>query len=245
MSIPPLEPSGELRVSMLLRLTSDLFEVVPMYPASTTPGRSEANMDEGDEGDEDSEDLLSNSGGSAGSESVAPRTTRYPLVELYELLYELDNAWAAVISCQVWNHELKKGEDVIISVPIPEDDVKAISPGAQKQLQSPQEEDTMDIDKSFTPISPLNDDDSKSSKDLDIQLYAPTKTDCTRLRSMIISGMSAIEDWLDEANAPDAAKQPFEDCFDMTLRLLGEDSNEAIWEPDGFISCGVTQSKQN
>lgn len=199
MLIPPLVPSGELRTSLLLRLTSDLLEAVPVYPAfvPTNP-------------DDTEDELMSTSGGSAGSDN-GDVTRRYPLVDLFEMLSDLDSAWAAVLSCQVWNRETRVGEDVIATV-------------------------------SETPTKGMDvDEESDTLEDIGqgIKLYAPSPTDCTRLRSMIIAGLSAIEDWLDEALAPDAARQPFEDCFEWTLRLLGDDSNEATWIDDGFVACGA------
>jgi len=198
MAIPPIDPSGGLRTSLLLRLTSDLLDAIPAYHAfvSTLP--------------EDTEDeLMSTSGGSAGSE-IGDGPRRYPLVELFEMLSDLDGAWVAVLSCQVWNNEIRSGEDVVISLP---------------------EKTTADTNMDG------NDDPTQGNIADEVKLYAPSATDCTRLRCMLVSGMSAIEDWLDEAHAPEAAMQPFEDCFEWTLRLLGDDSNQTTWIDDGFVSC--------
>jgi hypothetical protein len=163
--------------------------------------------------DDDNEgEIIGDSGGSGGSltDEVA---TKYPLVELFDILHDLDNAWAAVLSCQVWNRETRTGEDVILSVE-PMDG----------------QEDAMELGMPSVSGDNLGEDN-------DIQMYAPSPTECTRLRSMVLAGMSVIEDWLDEAHVPDNAKQPFEECFDWTLRLLGDESNEASWTEDGFMAC--------
>jgi hypothetical protein len=199
MIIPPMTPSGELRVSLLLRLTADLLDAAPEYP----PFNSSSN------GDDDEDEFVSTSGGSGGS--VADEvSTKYPLVELFDVLHDLDNAWAAVLSCQVWNRETRTGEDVILSLAPPDG-----------------QDDAMEPDAPSVPDDTLGEDHG-------IKLYAPSPTECTRLRSMVLAGMSVIEDWLDEAQVPDNAKQPFEGCFDWTLRLLGEESNEVSWIENGL-----------
>ncbi|PVF98332.1 hypothetical protein CPB86DRAFT_774902 [Serendipita vermifera] len=207
MLIPPLSPSGELRTSLLLRFTSELLSSVVCYP-SFVPlgGQPSANSDDDDEGD------ASNSGGSGGSLSSSVRMDedeasqasaerRYPLVELFELLTDLDYAWSTVLCCQVWDSETKRGKDVILEMTNPDDDVKM--EGSQSDVQT---------------------------EDNEIKLYAPSMTDCTRLRSMIVSGIDGIESWLAEADAPEAALETFENCFSLTLRLLGEDSNQVVWQ---------------
>lgn len=201
MVISPMVPSGELRVSLLLRLTADLLDAAPGYAASISP----------DENDED----MSTSGGSGGSET-GDAGTKYPLVELFDVLHELDNAWAAVLSCQVWNNESQTGEDVMLSVVDTESQVDAM------------EHDASSVSGDIV------------ASEHGIKLYAPSDTESTRLRSMILAGMSAIEDWLDEGQVPDVAKEPFEQCFDLTLSFLGEESNEASFVPDGFVGCGAT-----
>jgi hypothetical protein len=207
MLIPPLTPSGELRTSLLLRFTSELLSNVVCYPSFVPlEGQNSANSDDSDEGE------ASNSGGSGGSLNSSarmdedktpppPGERRYPLVELFELLTDLDYAWSAVLSCQVWDSEAKRGKDVILEMSSLEDDTK------------------MDESKSETETG-----------DNGVKLYAPSVTDCTRLRSMIVSGIDGIEAWLIEADAPDAALETFEDCFALTLRLLGEDSNQVNWQ---------------
>jgi hypothetical protein len=205
MIIPPMSPSGELRTSLLLRLTADLLDAAPEYPSFNSSSND----------DEDEDEFVSTSGGSGGS-MADDVSTKYPLVELFDVLHDLDNAWAAVLSCQVWNRETRTGEDVILSL-APLDG----------------QDDAME------PSSPLVSNDTLG-EDHGIRLYAPSPTECTRLRSMILAGMSVIEDWLDEAQVPDNAKQPFEGCFDWTLRLLGEESNEASWIENGFVGCSAT-----
>ena len=198
MVIPPMVPSGELRVSLLLRLTADLLEAAPGYTPST-------------DAEENDEDILLSGGSEIDDEGI-----KYPLVELFDVLHDLDNAWAAVLSCQVWNRETRTGEDVILSV-----------------LDAESQSERMEQD------TPLGSEDVPND-DYGVKLYAPSGTECTRLRSILLAGLSAIEDWLDEGQVPDVAKQPFEQCFDWTLRLLGEESNESTWIEDGFVGCGAT-----
>ncbi|KAG8804930.1 hypothetical protein FRC17_005825 [Serendipita sp. 399] len=203
MSIPPIMPSGALRTSLLLRITADLFEAIPGYRPFVSS-----------DSDETEEEIMSTSGGSGGSE-VGETTKHYPLIDLFELFTDLDSAWMAIISCQVWNKETRTGQDVIVSAT------------------------GMEVEHEYV----MKEEDEESKEGIldfaeDIQLYAPNSTECTRLRSLIVTGMSAIEDWLDEAQAPDIAKSPFERCFDWTLRALGEDSNQVTWVQDGFVACG-------
>ena len=191
-------------MSLLLRLTADLLEAAPGYPPFATSSTADDNENE--------EEGMSTSGGSGGSVSEEV-STKYPLVELFNTLYDLDNAWAAVLSCQVWNREARRGEDVVISFGDTNGQDDALDAG----------------DISEIPIY----------EEHGIKLYAPSATECTRLRSIILGGMSMIEDWLDEGRVPDKAKEPFAECFDWTLRLLGDDTNEASWIEDGFVRCGA------
>lgn len=206
MQIPPLVPSGELRVSLLLRVTADLLDSVHQYPAFIP-------IPEDFEGDE-----MSTSGTSAASDNIEGGTRKYPLVDLFDMFTDLDNAWAAVLMCQVWNNETKRGEDVIIAAP-----------------------DTP-MDKDLGTESLLR---TSKPPEQDVKLYAPSATDCTRLRSMILSGISAIEDWLDESQAPHTAREPFEECFDLTLRMLGDDSNQAMLVQDGFVPCSAGDGEED
>ncbi|CAG7846514.1 SubName: Full=Uncharacterized protein {ECO:0000313/EMBL:CCA70206.1} [Serendipita indica DSM 11827] len=240
MHISPIVPSGQLRSSLLLRLTADLLEAVTGYPAflpsNTSPATENTGTSEDGSAAGDGEDVMSTSGSEGGvkrEDSDATATSkdqRYPLVELYDTLEDLDRAWSAVLSCQVWNATARKGEDMIIDAPLRrQGDRLEHRFESEERLKTEEEEEDLQMD-----------EERRTADGVDgIELYAPSETEQTRLRSMIVTGMSAIEDWLEDAEAPDQAKQPFEYAFSTTLELLGEDRNAVSWEDDTFVGCGA------
>ena len=245
MHISPVAPSGQLRSSLLLRLTADLLEAITAYPAFLPLDASSlaenGSTSEGGSITGDGEDVMSTSGSESGVKleqaggAGAKEDQRYPLVELYDMLEDMDRAWVAVLSCQVWNAIARRGEDMIIDAPLRhQSDLLQDGIKSDNGLKTEEEEEEMQMEEERQSIATLDGLDG-------IELYAPSETEQTRLRSMIITGTSAIEDWLDDAEAPDQAKQPFEYAFNATLELLGEDKNVVSWEDDSFVGCGATR----
>lgn len=191
MKLPPVEPTGMLRVTLFLKLTADLLEAIPGY-SPLPPGDNDS--------DEDMEGI---------EEEDSPAD--HPLTALFTLFQDLDSAWVAVLSCQAWNSTEMRGQDIIVDF---------------SSQTEPTENGTVEA------LSP---------SEVAIKIHAPTITDTTRLRSMIIAGISALEDWLDRDDIPHSAREPFEGSFEETLRLLGEDSNQVNWDVSGaqneFVRC--------
>ncbi|KAG8930230.1 hypothetical protein FRC02_004489 [Tulasnella sp. 418] len=81
--IPPVDPSGSLRVSYLLRLTGDFFDGVASYP------------------------LISALPGSGKLEASDLVTVENILVQVLDWITELDKGWAAVLNSQSWDSSAK------------------------------------------------------------------------------------------------------------------------------------------
>ena len=120
-----------------------------------------------------------------------------PLGSLYQLLVELDQAWVACLRCQAWDHINRRGVDV------------------ELELDEGEEgESAMDVDS-------YNDKRGAEVPDRPVpntlQMASLTSTDEVRLRSMLVTGMGAIEDWLEDA--PTAVRS-FSALFEETFALL-------------------------
>ena len=148
LQVPPVTPSGMLRISLLLRLTNTVMEDVPGY----TP---------------DSTDLV-------------------PLLKWLDLL---DRGWLSVLCLQAWDPVKNEGAD------LPQHLLETIPP--------------------------------------------PTPTDCTRVHSLLVTGTSALEDWMEGKREEDeedglvhdmqrlGVQSAFDELFHRTLTRLRE------LEPDG------------
>ena len=147
LQVPPVTPSGMLRISLLLRLTNTVMEDVPGY----TP---------------DSTDLV-------------------PLLKWLDLL---DRGWLSVLCLQAWDPVKNEGAD------LPQHLLETIPP--------------------------------------------PTQTDCTRVHSLLVTGTSALEDWMEGKREEDedslvhdmrrlGVQSAFDELFHRTLTRLRE------LEPDG------------
>jgi hypothetical protein len=128
LQVPPISPSGMLRISLLLRLTNTVMEDVPGYSPDST-------------------DLV-------------------PLLKWLDLL---DRGWLSVLCMQAWDPVRCEGVD------LPEHLLEKIAP-------------------------------------------PPTQTDCTRVHSLLVTGTSTLEDWM-EGKSEDS-----EDSLVHDMRRLGHQS---------------------
>ncbi|KAN0131175.1 hypothetical protein V8E53_011067 [Lactarius tabidus] len=127
LQVPPVSPSGMLRISLLLRLTNTVMEDVPGYSPDST-------------------DLV-------------------PLLKWLDLL---DRGWLSVLCLQAWDPVRSEGVD------LPQHLLEKIPP--------------------------------------------PTVTDCTRVHSLLVTGTSALEDWMEGKREDD------EDSLVHDMRRLGHQS---------------------
>jgi len=142
LQVPPVAPSGMLRISLLLRLTGTVIEDIPGY--------------------------------------IPDGTDLPPVLEWLDML---DRGWLAVLCKQAWDPV--RGEGVELS---------------QNLLE-------------MTPV--------------------PTQTDCTRVHSLLITGTSALEDWMEDKSEDDddnlvhdmrrlGHQGAFDEVFHRTLTTLRE-----------------------
>ena len=127
LQVPPVSPSGMLRISLLLRLTNSVMEDVPGYSP-------------------DSSDLV-------------------PLLKWLDLL---DRGWFSVLCMQSWDPVRGEGVD------LPQHLLEKIPPA--------------------------------------------TQTDCTRVHSLLVTGTSTLEDWMEGKN------EDTEDSLVHDMRRLGHQS---------------------
>jgi len=127
LQVPPVSPSGMLRISLLLRLTNTVMEDVPGY----SPDRTD-------------------------------------LVPLLKWLDLLDRGWLSVLCMQSWDPVRGEGVD------LPQHLLEKIPP--------------------------------------------PTPTDCTRVHSLLVTGTSTLEDWME------GKREDSEDSLVHDMRRLGYQS---------------------
>lgn len=148
LQIPPIDPSTSLRITFLLRLTGDVLNSVPGYPAEP--------------------DILP---------------------DLLGMLDDLDQAWVTVLQSQIWDPKT----------------------GATSDLEVPADSVIAHPDIKSTPMN---------------------QTERTRLRSLVVSGTTSLEEWLGEMKTEGdegyqevlerlGLQQGFDDVFARTLEELG------------------------
>lgn len=139
-----------------------------------------------------------------------------------DFLDDLDQAWVAVLKGQVWDPRTAEG----VGLHIPVEDVEIPSRAAS---------DPSDASNTNPAVLPRP---FKSSP--------PSQTDLTRLRSLLLGGESALEDWMGnqrehgDESAPDELENvsamldhlglldDFDSLFSRTFGLLGEFGGETI-----------------
>ncbi|KAF9442551.1 hypothetical protein P691DRAFT_810467 [Macrolepiota fuliginosa MF-IS2] len=106
LQIPPIDPSTELRIQYMLRLTGDVLSAIPGYglPSRTSTAISEQHT---------SEEKIQNV---ENGEDDEPRDYTSALRELLDWLDDLDQAWLAVLQSQVWDPEFGEGVDLVLDI---------------------------------------------------------------------------------------------------------------------------------
>jgi len=121
-----------------------------------------------------------------------------PLGSLYQFIMTLDQAWVACLRCQAWDHVNRQGVDIEFELDDGEELEDAMiedSYGDNRNVEGP------GCRVSNTP-----------------RLASLTSTDEVRLRSMLVTGMGAIEDWLEDA--PAEVRESFAALFEETFEHL-------------------------
>ena len=124
-----------------------------------------------------------------------------PLESLYEFLTELDRAWVACLRCQAWDHVKRRGVDIEFEL---DEDV---------ELEGAMDEDSDDDNRGMGVPD-------RSSVSATPRLASLSSTDEVRLRSMLVTGMGAIEDWLEDA--PSAVRESIAALFEETWAHLDQ-----------------------
>ncbi|KAF8959731.1 hypothetical protein BDZ97DRAFT_1761247 [Flammula alnicola] len=103
-----------------------------------------------------------------GTTSVVVRST---LQDLVDFLDDLDQAWIAVLKGQAWDPESAEGVDITLPIEI-------------------------DVEMSNSTSDSNANGNGKDSPPKIMKSTPPNQTDLTRLRSLLLSGESALEEWL-------------------------------------------------
>ena len=120
-----------------------------------------------------------------------------PLESLYQFLTELDQAWVACLRCQAWDHVNRRGVDVELEL------------DEGEEVEGAMGDDPYDDNrKAGVPDRPISNTPRMASL---------TSTDEVRLRSMLVTGMGAVEDWLEDAPT---AMRSFAALFEETFEYL-------------------------
>lgn len=135
---------------------------------------------------------------------------RATLRDLLDFLDDLDQAWLAVLQGQVWDPTTAEGVSLQV--------------GLQR------------ITESSAPHE--NDEERPINMEVEFKTTTPSQTDVTRLRSLLITGESALEEWLLNEKVAQQSGQidgddltgmldrmglldEFDDIFTQTLDFLG------------------------
>ncbi|KAL5512006.1 hypothetical protein ACEPAH_5225 [Sanghuangporus vaninii] len=110
------------------------------------------------------------------------------LKELLDWLDELDKGWHAVLCSQTWDTGAHHGVDVYAGFESDGDHLLSNKPDIDEHLES--SSDVSQSDEDYSPASLGNTSSALS------------QTDRTRLRSLLLSGTSALEEWLEGIQAP-------------------------------------------
>ncbi|KAL5533479.1 hypothetical protein ACEPAF_5255 [Sanghuangporus sanghuang] len=129
--------------------------------------------------------ILNGSRTRAQSQSQSDAGGAETLKELLDWLDELDKGWHAVLCSQAWDTGAHDGVDVY-------------EPDGDHLLSN-----KSDVDEHLKPGSDLSQtDEDYSPASLGSTSSALSQTDRTRLRSLLLSGSSALEEWLEGIQAP-------------------------------------------
>ncbi|KAJ2913076.1 hypothetical protein MD484_g7343, partial [Candolleomyces efflorescens] len=156
---------------------------------------------------------------------------RDTLRDILDFLDDLDQAWLAVLEGQVWDPETAEGVSLQV--------------GLQR------------ITESSSPDGKL--DGPAGNMDVDYKTSPPSQTDVTRLRSLLMTGESGLEEWLLNEKVAQQGGQgddltgmldrmglldEFDGIFTRTLDFLGgfggsDQLNERLGEEVPMGSCGA------
>jgi hypothetical protein len=120
------------------------------------------------------------------------------LESLYQFLVVLDQAWVTCLRCQAWDHVNRRGVDIELELDEGE--------GVEDAMGEDSFDHNREVEESDHPIPNTP------------RLASLTSTDEVRLRSMLVTGMGAIEDWLEDA--PTAVREAFAALFEETFEHL-------------------------
>lgn len=206
LQIPPTAPAqAALRTAFLLRLTGDILTSVTGYaPSSSSSALSpegvdrdkDADMEDG-EGAEQKENEGDEFGDGNGKEGR--QDTNTPLHHLLALLTELDNGWYAVLRAQAWDARTHSGVDVEIPLPLL---IPSLS-GSGFDSGPPDSS----AESSIVGAPPVS------------------QTDRTRLRSILASGASRLEAWLEKSLSSHVAGTVAD--VEVTVDAGDQDQDEA------------------
>ncbi|KAL5528885.1 hypothetical protein ACEPAG_4859 [Sanghuangporus baumii] len=132
--------------------------------------------------------ILNGSRTRAQSQSQSDGGGAETLKDLLDWLDELDKGWHAVLCSQAWDPSAHDGVDVYVDFEPDSDHPLSDKPDVDEHLKSGS--DVPQTDEDYSPAS------------LGRTTSALSQTDRTRLRSLLLSGSSALEEWLEGIQAP-------------------------------------------
>ncbi|KAL5490657.1 hypothetical protein ACEPAI_5491 [Sanghuangporus weigelae] len=132
--------------------------------------------------------ILNGSRTRAQSQSQSDAGGAETLKELLDWLDELDKGWHVVLCSQAWDTSARDGVDVYVDFEPDGDHLLSNKSDVDEHLKSGS--DVSQTDEDYSPAS------------LGSTSSALSQTDRTRLRSLLLSGSSALEEWLEGIQAP-------------------------------------------
>lgn len=225
----------------MLRLTGDVLSGIVGYGLmpprrqefqgqSTNTNGTERDESEDDEGEGEGETQEEGENVNGKDEDEEPRDYTMALRELLDWLDDLDQAWFAVLQSQVWDPEVGEGVDLILSLP---------SSSSSSSNGTITKDDDADLQATITGKStPIS------------------QTDVTRLRSLLITNIASLEEWLSQTKRRPSTNggrgsgeddvagmlerlgllDEFDDLFSRTMDFLGRGY---VVEPETIVQDGL------
>jgi hypothetical protein len=229
LQIPPVDPSTSLRIQFMLRLTGDVLSAIIGYKLSprTPPLNGNTKVNGESNGYRGGENEQADRREETKSEEdKEPRDYTSALRELLDWLDDLDQAWLAALQSQVWDPDAGEGVDLILEV--------EVGNGSSSSANGENGHATKQTPLKSTPIS---------------------QTDITRLRSLLVTSIANLEEWLSDPakggrnSAPDARDEDdvsgmlerlgvldeFDDLFGRTMDFLSGFGGGFALEPETMV----------
>lgn len=215
----------------MLRLTGDVLGAIVGYGLPSRSGaQSRPQMNDKQDESEKTEGRVELSG-----DEDEPRDYASALRELLDWLDDLDQAWLAVLQSQVWDPEVGEGVDLVLDV------------GSDRNSSASEAAENDDPGQQTNGMRNHTLSGARAPKSTPM-----SQTDVTRLRSLLVTSIANLEEWLSRGARPPELSSAggdediggmlerlglldeFDELFRRTMDFLGGFGGFVI-EPDTIV----------